>query len=419
LVELNTTISPVRDSNGRIVNYVAVSHDVTRETELQDQLRQAHKMEAIGRLAGGIAHDFNNLLTAMMGNADLVLRRLGPDAPVREDVEQIREAAQQAAGLIAQLLTFSRKQVVNPRIVQLNETVTSLARMLTRVIGQHIRLETDLEARLSPIRIDPVQLEQVIMNLALNARDAMPQGGTLTLRTRSVRIDRPENYHLADIEPGLYTVLDVIDTGIGMDAKTQARIFEPFFTTKEAGRGTGLGLSTVYGIVRQCGGAIEVHSAPGKGATFTVYFPQARAALATAPGIAAPPDARRRTVLLVDDEAPIRKLINRMLRDRGFDVVEAADGQEALDCLRRNGTGFDLIVTDVVMPKLDGLRLASVARAEFPGLPVIVMSGHPETADLKPEDLSGTPFYVRKPFRTDQLMETVERAIRSSAATPR
>ncbi len=418
LVELNTAISPVRDASGKIVNYVAVSHDVTREAELQDQLRQAQKMEAIGRLAGGIAHDFNNLLTAIMGNADLVLRRLGPGAQVREDVEQIREAAQQAAGLIAQLLTFSRKQVVNPRVIPLNDTVSNLARMLARLIGRQIRLNTELHPQAGLIRIDPVQLEQVIMNLALNARDAMPEGGTLTIRTRFSRVDDPAALKLADIEPGLYSLLEVVDTGIGMDAQTQARIFEPFFSTKEVGRGTGLGLATVYGIVRQCGGAIHVQSAPGQGSTFAVYFPQARAALATAPGLAPAPPAGPRTVLVVDDEAQIRKLVTRMLVEHGFRVAEAFDGQEALDCLRRDGAGIDLLLTDVVMPRLDGRRLAAIVRAEFPQLPVILMSAHPETASLKPEDLNGMLHYVRKPFRTEQILDAIARAFRAGAVTP-
>lgn len=419
LVELNTTISPVRDSTGKIVNYVAVSHDITREADLQDQLRQAQKMEAIGRLAGGIAHDFNNLLTAILGNAELVLRRLGPSAAVREDVEQIREAAQQAAALVSQLLTFSRKQVVNPKVLSINESVANMARMLKRLIGDAIRLETELDPQAGLIRIDPVQLEQVIMNLALNARDAMPNGGRLTLRTKFARVDHPNTLHPSDLAPGLYAVLQVVDSGIGMDAKTQSRIFEPFFTTKEVGRGTGLGLSTVYGIVSQSGGAIQVQSAPGEGSSFTIYFPQARASIATLPGVAPVPEAREQTVLLVDDDIQVRKLVSRMLAGSGYVVLEAADGQEALDLLQQNGRRIALILTDVVMPRMDGHRLAASVQSAFPSLPVVLMSGHPETAHLKPEHFSGLRHYLRKPFRAEQLLDVVRRALREQTVTPR
>jgi PAS domain S-box-containing protein len=412
LVELNTTISPIRDRAGKITNFVAVSHDVTREVDLEDQLRQAQKMEAIGRLAGGIAHDFNNLLTSMMGNADLILRRLSPSAPVREDVEQIQEAAQRAASLIAQLLAFSRKQVLNPRVVQINDAVANMARMLKRVIGDRVELVTDLDPQRGAVRVDPVQLEQVIMNLALNARDAMPQGGQLTIRTRCVRMDDPAARGLSEVDPGLFVELAVLDTGVGMDAKTKARIFEPFFTTKEIGRGTGLGLSTVYGIVRQSGGAIHVESEPGKGSSFSVYLPQARAALATAPGIL-PEDGAETggTILVADDETPVRKLVARLLSAAGYRVIEAVDGQEAIELLRRHPGGVRLLLTDVVMPRLDGQRLARLVHEEFPELPVVLMSGHPETANLRPEELNGSMRYVRKPFNADQLLGVIQKTL--------
>lgn len=408
LVELNTAISPIRDQAGQIVGYVAVSHDVTREVELEDQLRQAQKMEAIGRLAGGIAHDFNNLLTAMLGNADLVLRRLGANATVREDIEQIRDAAQQAAALIAQLLTFSRKQVVNPRVLQINDAVRNVLRLLKRSIGDRIELVEDLDPTLGLLRADPVQLEQVIMNLVLNARDAMPHGGRLVLRTRGVNLNRPAEIGLSDLAPGLYVEFTVADSGVGMDARTKERLFEPFFTTKEIGRGTGLGLATVYGIVQQGGGAIHVASEVGKGSTFTVYWPQARAALATQAGVMPDSAQPARTVLVVDDETAVRKLIAKLLVGAGFQVVEAAHGQEALELLRQNGRAIDVLLTDVVMPKLDGLELATLAAQAWPSVPVVLMSGHPETARLRPEDLPKNMQYVRKPFRADQLLELVQ-----------
>ncbi|HMP75445.1 MAG TPA: PAS domain S-box protein [Kiritimatiellia bacterium] len=411
LVELNAAISPIRDASGKIVHYVAVSHDVTREMELEDQLRQAQKMEAIGRLAGGIAHDFNNLLTAMMGNADLVLRRLNATSPVREDIEQIREAAQQAAALIAQLLTFSRKQVVHPRPVHINEVVGNMVRLLKRIIGNRVELTADLDPTPGIVRADPVQIEQVIMNLALNARDAMPEGGKLVLRTRGLRLDRPAEAGLAELAAGLYTLLQVTDSGTGMDAQTKARLFEPFFTTKEIGRGTGLGLATVYGIVRQCGGAILVESAPGAGSTFSVYLPQARAALATSPGIAPPPPEHPRTILVVDDETPVRKLVAKMLVEAGYQIMEAGDGREAMDVLQRHGPDIDLLLTDVIMPRMDGHELKARVRADHPRLPVVLMSGHPETAESKPESLNGQQFYVRKPFRTENLLDVLQHAL--------
>lgn len=411
VVELNTTISPVRDPAGRIANFVAVSHDTTREIELQDQLRQSQKMEAIGRLAGGIARDFNNVLTSILGNVDLILRRMSQTAELRDNVEQIRDAAQRAAAMVAQLLTFSRKQVVYPRVISINDAVESMTRLLSRIIGNKIRMETHLEPQAGWIRIDPVQFEQVIMNLVLNARDAMPNGGLLRLATSVQRVDDSESAGDPDLPPDLYATLTVSDTGHGMDEKIQARIFEPFFTTKEFGQGTGLGLSIVYGIVRQSGGAIRVQSAPAKGTIFTIYFPKARA---EAEGVSLPTEpGAPRTVLIVDDEPAVGKLAARILMEQGFLILQALNGQEAIDILRRNRSDVALLLTDLVMPKMDGLRLAELVRKERPTRPIVFMSGHPETIDFKPEDWNGTFNYVRKPFRADQLLDAVARAFDS------
>ncbi len=410
LVELNTAVSPIREPGGAIVNYIAVSHDVTREVELEEQLRQAAKMEAIGRLAGGIAHDFNNLLTSLIGNADLALRRVGATAPVRADIELIRDAAQRAAGLVAQLLTFSRKQVVHPRVLQLNEVVANLARLLKRMIGRAIELTVELDPQPLAVRADPVQMEQVIMNLALNARDAMPDGGRLAILTRSVSLDRPAAHGLPDLPPGLYARLSVMDTGIGMNSATISRIFEPFFTTKEIGRGTGLGLATVYGIVQQCGGALHVESEPGKGATFDVYLPQARTAAATQPGLA-PEEPRTRLVLVVDDEAPIRQLVSRMLVEAGFQVMEAAHGQEGLEIVRSHRDEISLVITDVVMGRLDGRTLASAVQADCPRIPVILMSGHPDARYGGESSAAPNQYFITKPFTGDQLLAAVRHAL--------
>lgn len=285
LVELRTTISPVRNERGAVLNFVAVSHDVTRETEMREQLRRAQRMESLARLAGGIAHDFNNLLTSILGNAELAIRRAGPAPAVRELLEQIRETAERAAAFIQQLLAFSRRQASHPQIVSLNEAVEKNARMIRRLAGSSIEVELLLDPAIGPIRIDPVQLEQVLMNLSINARDAMPSGGRLRYRTFQACLERTDFLNPPDLEPGLYVGLEISDTGVGMDAETQAHLFEPFFTTKEVGKGTGLGLSSVYGIVTHHGGGIAVRSVPGTGTTFMIYFPQARAAMKTLHGI--------------------------------------------------------------------------------------------------------------------------------------
>ena len=410
LVEMNTAISPIREPGGAIVNYIAVSHDVSREVELEEQLRQAAKMEAIGRLAGGIAHDFNNLLTSMIGNADLALRRVSATTPVRADIELIRDAAQRAAGLVSQLLTFSRKQVVHPRVLQLNEVVSNMARLLKRTLGHTIELEVDLDAQPLAVRADPIQMEQVIMNLALNARDAMPNGGRLTLKTRDVNLARSVDGGLPDLPPGLYARLSVVDTGVGMDAGTKSRLFEPFFTTKEVGRGTGLGLATVYGIVQQSGGALHVESEPGKGATFDVYLPQARIATATQPGVVREEPAAR-VVLVVDDEAPVRHLVSRMLVEAGFQVMEASHGQEGLEIVRSHRDELSLVISDVVMSRFDGKTFASAIQAEYPRLPVILMSGHPDARYAG--EAGGVPnqYFIVKPFTGDQLLAAVRHAL--------
>ena len=355
--------------------------DVTEQKRLEDQLRQAQKMEAVGQLAGGIAHDFNNLLMAIIGYGDFVLARLGPDDPLRPDVEEITAAGNRAADLTRQLLAFSRKQVLQPKILDLNAVVREMERMLQRLIGEHLELITALEPDLGRTQADPGQIEQVIVNLAANARDAMPEGGVLAVETANVELDEAAAHrHLAEIAPGSYVVLTVSDTGTGMDPETLRHLFEPFFTTKGTA-GTGLGLATVYGIVKQSGGFVWVYSEPGGGTIFRIYLPrlgrQSGDLDAEGPPtpISAPPVGTE-TILLVEDEEQVRSLIARDLRERGFTVLVASDYEHALELFDVHKDDVDLLLTDVVMPGGSGLDLAEEIRRRRPEIRALSMSGY-------------------------------------------
>jgi CheY-like chemotaxis protein len=352
-------------------------------------------MEAVGQLAGGIAHDFNNLLTGILSYTDLVLGELRPGDPVRGDLEQIRHAAQRAAALTRQLLAFSRRQVLQPHVLSLNDCVAELDAMLRRLLGADVTLETELDPGLWYVRADPGQLEQVLVNLIVNARDAMPAGGRVTIATANLPLGQ-----------GAYVSLSVTDTGIGMDRGTQARIFDPFFTTKEQGKGTGLGLSTVYGIVEQSGGHIAVESAPGQGATFTVFLPRH-----TGPGLGAPAGADRRslpagneTLLLVEDEAAVRTSARRLLERQGYTVVEARHGADALRIFEEGGRQIDLVLTDLVMPEMGGRELVERLRARHPGVKVLYMSGYSERAVTVDGVMPPRTGFVEKPFTVEQLV---------------
>ena len=379
--------------------------DVTEQRQLEGQLRQAQKMEAVGRLAGGLAHDFNNLLTAITGYGDLVLGTLPADDARRADVEEIRIAADRAAALTQQLLAFSRKQVLQPRVLNLNVVVLNAEKLLRRLIGEHIVLEAVLDPALGSVKADPTQLEQVIVNLAVNARDAMPQGGRLLLQTRNAQLDTGYTSEHSMVQPGDYVQLAVSDTGLGMDEQTKTRLFEPFFTTKELGKGTGLGLSTVYGIVKQSGGYIWVYSELGCGTTFKVYLPLVEAA-ATVDVPAPAPEAAPRgseTVLLVEDEPALRAVARRVLQRQGYTVLEAADGDAALALVATHQGPLDLLVTDVVMPGLSGRDLADRLTAARPDLRVLFVSGYSGEALAHHGILDPDLAYLEKPFNPDAL----------------
>ena len=392
---------------------LGVATEITERKRLEEQLLQSQKMEAVGQLAGGVAHDFNNILTAIVGYTDLLAVEFGANSRQLEDLEEIRKAARRAAALTRQLLAFSRKQVLEPRVIDLNGVVMNLEKMLRSLISANIALKTALAPDLGAARADPNQLEQVIMNLAINARDAMPEGGTLTIETGNATLD--ENYaaqHVA-VVPGSYVMLAVTDTGSGMSEETKARIFEPFFTTKPPGRGTGLGLSTVYGIVKQSGGNIWLYSEPGKGTTFKVYLPTVEALPADI-GKVAPAEAVRHgggTVLVVEDDEQLRRLTHRALAAHGYTVLEADRGRVALDIARRHKGMIDLLLTDIVMPDTDGRKLADTLRAARPGLRVLYMSGYPAGAIASHGMLESGVAYLAKPFTTDAITRKVREVL--------
>jgi two-component system cell cycle sensor histidine kinase/response regulator CckA len=399
---------------GRLVGILGIGRDVTERVQLEQQLRQAQKMEAVGRLAGGIAHDFNNILTAITGYADLLLEDLGATDPRRQDADEIHKAADRAAGLTRQLLAFSRQQVLQPTVLEVNKLVSDLEKMLRRLLGEDVELGTRLAPTTGRVKADPGQLEQVIMNLAVNARDAMPNGGKLTLETGNVDLDEA---YAADHYParaGPFVLLAVSDTGIGMSEETQAHMFEPFFTTKEKGKGTGLGLATVYGIIKQSGGFIWVYSEVGHGTTFKLYLPRVEelAERASQPAQAPARAARgTETVLVVEDEAPVRSVARQVLERHGYTVLEAPSAEAALDIATRYSGTIHLLLTDVVMPGLNGRELASRLANLRPDARVIFMSGYTDDAVTRHGVLEPGSAYVQKPFTPDAMARKVREVL--------
>jgi PAS domain S-box-containing protein len=404
---------PVYNASHEPYRQVGLVEDITDLRRTEEQLLQAQKMEAVGRLAGGVAHDFNNLLTAILGYSELVLQDLGDDHPSAVDVKEIRAAGQSAENLTRQLLAFSRRQILQPQTLDLNKVLTRVDALLQRIIGEDVELTMKLTAPLGRVSADPGQIEQVVLNLAVNARDAMPHGGKLTIETANVVLDEDYVAQHAGATTGAHVMVAVTDTGTGMDEATQQRLFEPFFTTKEPGRGTGLGLATVYGIVAQSRGSIWVYSELGQGSTFKVYLPATTEEL-TAPvvGPRSPTSlSGTETVLVVEDQIEARSVICETLRRRGYTVIEAMNGPDAIVKGRQLDVAIDVMLTDVVMPGMGGRRVAEVIRATRPGLKVVYMSGYTDSAIVDHGILEAGVTFVQKPFATETLLRRVREVL--------
>jgi two-component system cell cycle sensor histidine kinase/response regulator CckA len=397
---------------------LVVLMDVTGHRQLEDQLRQAQKMEAVGMLAGGVAHDFNNLLTIITGYSQLILNNLSPTDPNHHSAEQILKAGERAAALTKQLLAFSRRQVLQPKLLDLNMLVTSLGAMLRRLIGEHIDLRLALGSDLGQVSADPGQIDQVLMNLVVNARDAMPNGGTLTIETANVELD--ENYvgHHIAVKPGPFVMLAVSDNGTGMDESTKAHLFEPFFTTKAPGQGTGLGLSTVFGIVKQSHGSVQVYSEPRTGTSVKVYLPRTDLPVAIESKEARQKVARgRETILVAEDEEMVRHLVREALERAGYKVLDAADPTEALRKAERYRGAIHLLITDVVMPKVSGRELAEQLMQRRPELKVLYISGYTDNAIISNEILRKEVAFLQKPFTPTALTDKVREVLGGNGKT--
>jgi PAS domain S-box len=415
--------------NGVPVAVQGSARDITERKRAEEalrasqlQLQQSQKLEAIGQLAGGVAHDFNNMLTAIMGYTDLSLRRVGLENPIRRNLEETKKAAERAASLVRQLLAFSRKQILEPKVLDLNEVVKDMQKMLTRLIGENIKLATRLETDLGSVKADPCQVEQIIVNLVVNARDAMPRGGRVTIETANISLDAQTAAKHVAVIPGEYVMLAVSDTGNGMDQETQARIFEPFFTTKEVGKGTGLGLSTVYGIVKQSGGNIWVYSEPGFGTVFKVYLP--RIDDATANNIAKQAQESNaprgtETILLVEDEDVVRGLTRKILMQAGYTVLDARSGDEAIRLCATHAGPIDLLLTDVVMPEVSGKEVADRLLELRPTTRVLFMSGYTDEAIVQHGVLDANVKFIQKPFTWVGLTKKVREVLnRKTSLSP-
>jgi PAS domain S-box-containing protein len=403
---LESTSNAVRGPSGQVEKLVIVNRDISERKQLEEQFRQAQKMEAVGRLSGGIAHDFNNLLGVIIGYAEFLQDQIQPEHPHRESVAEILKAGKHAASLTRQLLAFSRLQVLDPKVIDLNGAVSNMETLLRRLIGEDIELRTTLDRGLGRVKADQGQLEQVIMNLAVNARDAMPQGGKLTISTENFVMDRAfVRRYPYPVQPGSYVLLKVADTGVGMTDDTRARAFEPFFTTKEKGKGTGLGLSMVYGVVKQSGGYIDIESSLGAGTTFRIYLPQVPEEIE--PPRPAANDTKQgqgnETILLVEDEDSLRRLTRACLEQAGYRVVEAKDGKDALNASKAHLGRIHLLLTDIVMPGMGGRVLAEELSARRPDVRVVYMSGYTGQT-IGQVNLGPGSDFLPKPFTRDALV---------------
>jgi len=413
LIDVISSTAPLVDVRGRVTGSMGVLVDLAEQKQLEEQLRQSQKMEAVGQLAGGIAHDFNNLLTVIGGRTYLLLTTLPEKHPARPNVELIQETAERAAVLTRQLLAFSRKQILALQVLDLNTIVASIERILRRLIGEHIQLVIEPSATPGWVKVDPGQMEQVILNLSVNARDAMPEGGRLTIRTAHVGVAEAAARTHAEIQAGPAVLLEVRDTGIGMSDEIRTRIFEPFFTTKPAGHGTGLGLATVYGIVKQSGGTIEVLSQPGQGSTFQIYLPRAEETEAPSPTDAAAPRhiGGSETILLVEDAEDVRDLARDILGLMGYNLMTASNPVEAIQVSQDHAGVMHLLLTDVVMPGMSGRQLADRLVADRPGLKVLFMSGYTDNAIVHHGVLDPGTAFVQKPFTPDSLSRKVREVL--------
>ncbi len=415
---VDTTISPIRDKENNIINYVAVQRDVTQELQLQEQYRQAQKMEAVGRLAGGIAHDFNNILTVIAGHTELLLEQWpNCEDGLHKELAEIKKASEQAITLTQRLMTFSRRRPIQAQVLDLNQVVISLQKMLQRLIGENIELITELDPKLGSVRVDPGQIDQVIMNLAVNARDAMPYSGTLTIKTANISLDEADVEQSPNLTAGPHILLEVTDTGMGIDAQTQAHIFEPFFTTKGKEKGTGLGLATVYSIVQQSQGYISVSSTPGQGTTFKIYLPQVEET--TEPVKPTPPSQTpvekqtgSETVLLVEDDPSVRLVTGKFLQKNGYTVLEASHSKEAMLICQKHPHPIHLLITDVVMPQVTGYELARQLTRLRPKIKVLYISGYSDEELNHYQGSNTNAALLQKPFTSETLMQKIREILR-------
>jgi signal transduction histidine kinase/ActR/RegA family two-component response regulator len=412
-VPVLVSAAPFYDEQGKLAGMVTVSTDLTARKQLEEELRQAHKLEAVGKLAGGIAHDFNNLLTAINGYSHLLLHQLDENDTRRARVREIHHAGERAAELTQQLLAFSRKQILQPKIIDLNAAIVGMEQLLRSSVGENIHLQMHLATQECKVKTDPGQITQVVLNLVVNARDAMPRGGILNIETVQVYLNYKRAHQHGLSGAGNFVKLLVSDTGQGMDEETRARIFEPFFTTKEQGQGTGLGLATVYGIIRQSGGSIQVESKIGAGTRFSIYLPLAEEheeelLPLTETTLSLTPVAE--TILLVEDEEQVRELLTNLLREQGYQVLPACDGAEA--CRLCQQQPVDLLLTDIVLPNESGYELAAQVSALCPEVKVLYMSGYVEQTGRQPE----AAMFLQKPFPLDELLSKIRTALKAEAA---
>jgi nitrogen-specific signal transduction histidine kinase/CheY-like chemotaxis protein len=382
------------------------------EKRLEERLRQAHKMEAVGRLAGGVAHDFNNVLSVILSYSDILLGQLQPGDRMHDEIDEIRKAGARAGDLTRQLLLFSRQQVLEPKVLDLNEVLTGMEKMLRRLIGEDVELVSTPSASIGRVRADPGSIEQVIMNLVVNARDAMPIGGKLTIETGNATLDEAYAREHLGVKPGPHVLLAVSDTGTGMDKATQARIFEPFFTTKERGKGTGLGLSTVFGIIQRSGGSVWVYSEPGKGTSFKVYLPCVETQVDHSRPIIAPRTLHgSETILLVEDDEQVRAVARSILKRKGYRVIEAQNAGEALLSCETHVGAIDLLLSDVVMPQMSGPELARRVAGVRPEIKILCMSGYTDDAVVRHGALDAGIAFIQKPFTPDTLARKVREVL--------